>query len=206
MSEAQNYRKKLGEEISSLFGGEFKFYRSRLEFRRKTAGGSDVLILSGASKWSPYLSISFYFGRNFDRVREVEQHCRLTPAPYHIQQYSLNLRSMKGIGFGGPCTWDVDLTRPPAGIAGEIKSAIEGMAYPFFERFQNLLPARDALANGDSWCFSGKDVGWRFVFLADAVLDDLAHFRRWSACLNPFYAKQAQAMLDSYHPDGGSKG
>jgi len=196
VSDAQDYRKQLGDEVASLFGGEFRFYRSRLELRRKVPGGNDVVILAGASKWSPHLSISFYFGRHFDLVREVEKQCRLPPAPYHIQQYSLNLRSMKGMAYGGPYTWDVDLTRPPADIAREIKAAIEGMAYPFFERFQNLLSARDALANGDSWCFSGRDVGWRFVFLADAVLDDLAHFRQWSACLDPFYAKQAQAMLN----------
>jgi hypothetical protein len=57
----------------------------------------DVLIVSGSTRWSPLISVSFYFGRSFDRVREVEKDLGEAGLPYHIAQYSPNLGHMKGI-------------------------------------------------------------------------------------------------------------
>ncbi len=73
MSAADNYKKQLGQEIANLFDSDFKFYKSKLELKRKRAGGFDVIVLSGSHKWSPNIDVSFYFGRNFDVARKIEK-------------------------------------------------------------------------------------------------------------------------------------
>ena len=73
MSAANEYRKTFGQQIEQLFEGEFKFYQSKLELKRKRADGLDVIALSGSSKSSPFINVSFYFGRNFDSARKIEK-------------------------------------------------------------------------------------------------------------------------------------
>ncbi len=188
------FQKQLGAELAGLVKDEFTFLRSRLEFRRSAAGGSDIVILSGSSKWSPFISVSFYFGKNFDQVRALEKQHGGHPMPYHIQQYSPNLRAMRGIDYHGPCTWEVDIEKPPENLASEILAGVRGMAEPFFARFSDLRAARDAIAADDSWCFGGQAF-WRALLKLDAALGDLGHFREWSKSLGPFESQQAAAML-----------
>jgi hypothetical protein len=204
LSEARRFQQLIGTELAAEFAGDFRFYRSRLELRRTGDDGADVIILAGSAKWSPLISLSFYFGRSFDLVRQIEKQLGWSGLPYHIQQYSLNLRHMSGIGYAGRHTWDIDLRQPPSDLAREIKAAIQGMAFPFFERFRELSAARDAIATDDPWCFGGRGPFWRSLFLMDAALDDLAHFRKWSERLEPFYAAQAAEALARL--DGRSSG
>jgi hypothetical protein len=204
VSEARRFQQQKGTELAAEFAGEFRFYRSRLELRRANGDGADVIILSGSTKWSPLISLSFYFGRSFDRIRQIEKQLGLSTSPYHIQQYSLNLQHMIGIGYAGRHTWDIDLRQPPSGLAREMKAAIQGMAFPFFERFHQLSAARDAVASNDPWCFGARGHSWRSLFLLDTALGDLAHFRTWSERLEPLYAAQATEALARF--DGGSRG
>jgi len=131
-------------------------------------------------------------------VREVEKDLGEVGLPYHIQQYSPNLGHMKGIRYSGPHTWEVDLGQPRRDLAKEVAVAIRGMAYAFFDRFRELRAARDAIASNDPWCFSATGPFWRSLFLLDAALDDLAHFRGWMASLEPFYAPKAAEMLGRF--------
>jgi len=191
MSAANDYKKKLGQEIEELFGGEFKFYKSKLELKRKRSDGFDVIILSGSNKWSPHIAVSFYFGRNFDGARKVEKILGSHPMPYHIQQYSPNVSSMKGLEYKGEGRWKVNIENPTKGLAKIVKHAIESIAFPFFERFSRLEAAQDALVNDDSWCFSPKGAFYHMLFNIDAALNDLDHFKEWTKCLNDFYLQQA---------------
>jgi hypothetical protein len=73
MSEAEKFQKRLGQKLEDLFVGKFRFYKSKLQLRRKYEGGNDVIVLSGSNKWSPYISVAFYFGKHFDAVRLIEK-------------------------------------------------------------------------------------------------------------------------------------
>ncbi len=202
MSAAENYKKKLGQELAELFGGEFKFYKSKLELKRKRADGFDVIILSGSNKWSPLIDVSFYFGRNFDAARKVEKALGDHPMPYQIQQYSPNINSMIGLGFTGDGTWEVNIEEPPHDLAIKIKNAIENIAFPFFERFSSLKAAQEALAKDDSWCFSPKGPFYHMLFKVDAALGDLEHFKKWSECLEDFYIEQASEKISKLESCG----
>ena len=125
---ANAFQKRLGDELAFVLQGEFKFFRSSLELRRPTAHGKDIIALAGSNKWSPFVSVSFYFGKNFDRVRALENRHREHAMPYHIQQYSPNLWAMRGIEYAGPDTWDVDLRDPPETLAREVGVAVRGIA------------------------------------------------------------------------------
>jgi hypothetical protein len=194
MSDAGEFLKRLGEELMPLLGDGFKFYRSKLELRQSRDAGRNVIILSGSNKASPHISVSFYFGRNFDGVRQLERKYGEYPMPQHIQQYSPNLELIEGMEYGGPHSWDVDIRSPPSTLAAELHVALQGMAFPFFRRFADIEVARDALASDDSWCFSI----WTQLFMVDAALGDLAHFRRWMTCLDPFTTEQAVEKLQQY--------
>ena len=198
MPTANEYQKELGQRITSLLGSDFKFYKSKLEIKRKRADGFDVIVLSGSNKYSPDINISFYFGRNFDLARKVEKAMGDYPMPYQIQQYSPNMKSMEGLKYKGKGTWDINIEIPPKDIAEAIASAIEGIAFPFFERFSKLSDARDALANDDSWCFSPRGSFYHMIFKLDAALNDISHFENWSECLDSFCLQQAKADIDKF--------
>jgi len=197
LSKSAAFQKHLGEQLATRLDG-FKFYRSKLELSRKTIDGTDVILLSGSSKWSPLISVSFYFGRRFDQVMALEKRHGEHPMPCHIQQYSLNLAHLKGINYVGPHTWEVDICKPSPLLATELTAAIQAIAFPFFERFSSLQAARDAIATNDPWCFGSRGPSWISLFKLDAAMGDLAHFRRWSNCLEPFYSAQAKTMLRKY--------
>ena len=118
--------------------------------------------------------------------------------PYQIQQYSHNVKSMKGLNYDGKGTWDINIENPPKNIAEAVASAIKGMAFPFFDRFSKLSDARDALASDDSWCFSPRGSFYHMIFKLDAALSDIPHFERWSECLDSFCLEQAKADVEKF--------
>jgi hypothetical protein len=200
VSAADTYKKKLGQEIADLLGDEFTFYKSKLMLKRKRASGFDVIILAGSNKWSPLIDVSFYFGRNFDNARKVEKALNAHPMPYQIQQYSPNVNSMLGLDYSGDGNWEVNIEESSQDVAIKIKSAIEKIAFPFFERFTTLEAAQEALTKEDSWCFSPKGPFYHMLFNVDAALGDLEHFKKWSKCLDNFYIEQVLekiAILES---------
>jgi hypothetical protein len=195
LSAAEKYRNELGETVAKKLGADFRFYRSRQELRRETQEGHDSIILTGSSKFSPHISINFYFGVNFAKARAIEKKFFGSShlAHYHIHQYSLNRNHMVGLDYRGPFSWNINLKDPPD-IVQEVKVAIEKMALPFFERFSDLKIARDAKVGKDSWCLGG-DIFWRDILVMDMALGDMAHFIEWKKTINPFYAQQTDVKI-----------
>jgi hypothetical protein len=198
MPKTSNFCCQLGLELQDLFNGTFKFHRSKLELRRKFEGGYDVIIIDSASKWSPYISIAFYFGKNFDAVRSVEKKYGLQPSFYHIQQYSMNAMKIPDLNYSGSVFWSVDITNPPSDLAEELMVAIESIAYPFFDRFCDLKQSRDAMIEYNPWCFDARCASWLSLLKIDMALNDLEHFRDWSNCLDPFFLEQANKKIEEW--------
>ena len=196
-SSAELFQQQLGAQVAALLGGKYKFFKSRLELRAEAPDGHNVIILSGSNKWSPHISLSFYFGRNFSDAKRVEKLLGEHQFYYHIQQYSLNRESMQGLTYRGPYTWSVDITAPPDSLASEVVAAIHGIADPFFERFATIKAARDALAADDPWCFGGKPF-WSQLLLLDLAMGNQPHFERWAERLDDFTRSQVDEKLSKY--------
>jgi len=188
------FQRRLGLDLSEALGAQYRFFKSRLELRADAPDGHNVVILAGSTKYSPHISVDFYFGRNFAEAKRVEKRLGDHQFYYHIQQFSPNRRHMKGLEYSGPFTWSVDVNNPPRALASELAEAVRGMAVPFFERFSNIRTARDAIADDDPWCFGGKAY-WRQLLLLDMAMNDLQHFERWRANLHELYQRQASEMI-----------
>lgn len=169
-----------------------------MELSVEESDGHNVIILAGSTKYSPLVGVDFYFGRRYPVVTELEKRLGISPSPYHIQQYSPNLRAMKGINFTGTHSWSVDITHPPAELVAELANAIRGIAEPFFKRFASIQAAREALAANDPWCFGGK-IFWRQLLRVDLALNDPAHFEEWAReHLGDFERAQAATIVERY--------
>jgi hypothetical protein len=187
----------LGSRISEALGSDFKYRKSRLEFRKVFEGGEDVVSLAGSNRFSPHISVSFYFACSFAAAHCLEELVGLDPLPYHIQQLSLNRGRMKGLTVrnSGREEWSINIEKSiDPRLVAEIIAAIHGMAFPFFDRFSNILSARDALSSNDSWCLGGK-MAWRQLLILDGCLNDLVHFRKWSSVLGDLQLGQAMSLL-----------
>ena len=174
-SAAAKFTQSLGAEVAAQLGNGYKFLKSRAEVRAESPEAHNVIILSVAAKYSPFVSVAFYFGRNYSLVRKMEQRHALCQFPYHIQQFSMNRNAMRDVAFHGPFQWSVNIQEPLGTLPTEITKAISGLADPFFNRFASLVTARDALASDDPWCFGGRGF-WRQLLHVDPALGDLAHF------------------------------
>jgi len=205
MSDANKFQRLLGVQLAAQLDCGFKFYKTTLELRRKTKNGHDIIILGGSNKWSPTISVSFHFGKRFNLVRDIEKKLNEEPMFYHIHHYSPNSRNMKGLNYSGPGTWNVDIRDSNDGLAADIIRGIEGIAFPFFERFTEMNEARDALACQDSWCIGAKGAFWPTLFKVDTALGDISHFREWCKSLTPFHRKQALEKLEKYEHDFNDK-
>jgi hypothetical protein len=198
ISNANHYLRALGEELANVLGDGFKFYKTNLELRRKSENGQDVIILGGSTKWSPYISVSFHYGKQFAVVRKLEKCFGEEPMPYHIHHYSPNARNIEGLEYKEQDTWEVNIEDPSSALVNEIANAIKGIAYPFFERFAQIEEARNALALGDSWCIGAKGAFWHTLLKVDAAIGDIEHFKEWSNCLSGFHGNQAQLAVERY--------
>ena len=195
MSIANDYRRDLGEKLAKALGPDWRFYKTRKELRCKTKQGYNSIVLAGGSKWSPYITIAFYFGVNFDKAHEVETEIfKREPSYYHVFQFSYNRNRMARLKYKGPSTWEIDLTKK-RDILKPLKRAIEQMAYPFFARFAEIKAARDAEVKCDSWCLTHNS--WRNILTLDVALNDLNHFDKWinKQKLIPFEQKEMYKLL-----------
>ena len=196
-SNSQAFLRDLGAAVAAQLGPDFAYFKSRLELRRKTPEGHDVVILSGSAKYSPYVNVAFYYGKNFAAARALEKAADAYAFPFHIQQFSLNWRPSPAKTYQSEGNWSIDLNNPPPEFARELVSAIQGIAFPFFSRFSSLTVARRALAANDPDCFGGP-MFWSQLLRLDAVLGELSHFEQWSHCLDDWTRKQAQAELAKF--------
>ncbi|MEZ5530929.1 MAG: hypothetical protein R3E69_00940 [Steroidobacteraceae bacterium] len=193
-TDVAQFKQRIGAELAAALGRTYAHLRSRDELREITGDDRNVIIISTASKYSPFVSVAFYFGRNFAKVRDVEKLQKSYKMPYHIQQYSYNRRQLKGLDYVGPDHWEVDIRNPSDRLAEEMTAAIRGMAVPFFDRFATLTAARDAIANDDPWCFGGS-LFWNQLLKLDLALGDLDHFQEWSSRLKAFDRNQADEQV-----------
>ena len=191
------FQRRLGADLAAALGAPYRFFKARLELRAEAPDGHNVVILAGSTKYSPSISVNFYFGRNFAEAKRIEKRLGDHQFYYHIQQFSPNRRHMNGLDYSGPFTWSVEINNPPRTLAAELAEAVRGMAAPFFERFSDMRAARDAVAANDPWCFGGKTC-WRQVLLLDMALNDLEHFERWRANLHELAQRQASEMIASF--------
>jgi len=194
-SAAFAFQQQIGSELARAFGGKYRFFKSRVELRTSDQNDWDVIIFAGSNKYSPYISLEFYFGRNFEAARQLEKRLGDSPIYYHIQQYSLNRNHMKGLAYSGPYSWDLDISKPMGSVVPEMKAAIEGMAAPFFNRFHSIESARDAIASDDPWCFGGP-IFWKQLLILDAALNEINHFKTWAAQLDEIQRRQAEEALN----------
>jgi len=196
-SASSEYLQGVAIGVAKLLGTEFKYFRSRNEFRRAVPEGHDVVVLSSSNKWSPLINVSFYFGKNYSAAKRIETILGPHRSIYHVQQFAFHRQPLYAATYSGPDNWDIDLTHPPEDLPQQILAAIRGMAEPFFERFTSINAARDAIANEDRGCFSGQAF-WRQLLLLDLTLGDIKHFLDWSASLPPFEAQQAKEQIAKY--------
>lgn len=196
-SNSQAFLRDLGAAVATLLGPEFAYSKSKLELKRKVPEGHDVIVLSGSAKYSPYINVAFYYGKNFAAARTLEKAARAYAFPYHIQQFSLNWQPSHGKAYRGEGSWGIDLNNPPPDLAQEMVAAIQGIAFPFFSRFSSLTAARDALAANDPCCFGGPTF-WSQLLRLDAALSELSHFQRWSHCLDEWTRGQAEAEMAKF--------
>jgi hypothetical protein len=187
----------LGAELARELGGRYKFFKSRAELRAVASEGHSVVILAVAAKYSPQVSVAFYFGRNFALVNALERRAGRYQFPHHIQQLSLNRAALALLPYDGPSQWSVDIGDAPSTLVAEVAAAVEGLAAPFFERFASLRAARDALVAKDPWCFAGPFF-WRQLLHIDLALGEAEHFVQWSQVLSSHDKAQADAELAAY--------
>lgn len=189
---------KLCSDIHNILGDDYQFLKSKLEFRIKTDLGYNIITLSGASKHSPYISLSFHIGKHFNITQDILKILEQDRKSENISSYALNARSFKNLNYMGRHTWDININHPSITIADEIVAAIHGIADPFFTRFLTPELAREAIAHNDSWCFGGKAF-WRQLLILDLALNDLNHFTEWSKRLTDVEKNQADVMIETYH-------
>jgi hypothetical protein len=80
---SKNFLLDLGAVVAAELGPVFSFSKSKLELKRKVLEGHDVVILSGSSKYSPFVNVAFYYGKNFADARSLEKAARAYAFPYH---------------------------------------------------------------------------------------------------------------------------
>jgi hypothetical protein len=197
MATARDFKQRLCAQVAKQLGLQFRFFKSHMELRAEVPDGYHVVIISGSNKYSPYVGVDFYYGKCFTSARKLEKRLAIYSFPYHVQQYSPNFRSGSARLFTGPTTWSVDATDPPLDLAEQVAEAIRGIANPFWERYESMVAARDAIAEDDPGVFGGPAF-WRQLLHLDMALGDLEHFTTWSSRLNDFSRGQADEVIRKY--------
>ena len=195
MSAASDFVKRLGAQIAAEFGDDVTYKKSQQLLEWSTSGGGYYVQLAGSNKWSPYISVAFYFGRSFDEASAIERRVEKSRSQGQIHQYSVNVKHMKGLVTARKSTWEIDIGNPPRGIAKDIADSIREIAMPFWMRYPTARAARDALAARDPWCFWAVGPMFSGLLYLDAALGDLKHFEEWMEGQEPFYRRQQNDKL-----------
>jgi hypothetical protein len=197
MSAAADFQQALGSELAVLLGPGYTFLKSKNEIRAEVEGGHHVAVLSGSNKYSPFVEVAFYFGKNFAAAKRIEKQLGLFQFNYHVQQYSPNCQHSNRRTYLGPCTWSVDILNPSPTLAAEVAEAIIGLSEPFLKKYSTLVAARDAIATDDPDVFGGRTF-WAQLLRLDLALDDLLHFEAWSSQLDELSRRQAEEVIRKY--------
>ncbi len=198
MSAAAKFVSTLGAAVAEQFGAVATFSKVGQSLAWHTAFGGSFVSLSGSNKFSPLISVGFYFGNRYEDATRIEKligRSKSQRRAGHILQYSLNAHLMKGLTFSSGYTFDIDLRSPPAHIASDLADAIRQIAVPFWNRYPTVRSARDALLSSDEWCFKAGGALWHDLLYLDAALGELRHYESWLTQLEPFYVPYASAEL-----------
>jgi hypothetical protein len=198
MSAASDFVANLGAEVAGTFGADVEYFRAPRLLVWHTSFGGSFVSLDGSNKWSPYITVSFYFGNRYEDATKIERAIgtiKRQQRPGHILQYSVNAHLMKGLAFSSDFTWRINIHKPPTNLASSIADAIRQIAFPFWNRYPTVRSARDALVSEDTWCFHAGGSLWHDLLYLDAALDELEHYHSWLAQLDPFYVPYASAEL-----------
>ena len=97
MSAAAEYVSALGVAIADQFGAAVTFSKVSKRLVWSTAFGASFVSLSGSNKFSPYISVAFYFGNRYEDATRIEKLIGLPKrhqSAGHILQYSLDRKSV----------------------------------------------------------------------------------------------------------------
>jgi hypothetical protein len=194
-SAAKEFELSLASDVSTYFREDPNFELKKLALLWRTQEGFNIVSFANTNKWSPFVSVAFYYGCRFNAAFDVARLLTKNPAGMHISQFSVNRRLLKDLSYTGPHGWEVDIRSAPSNLAGEIATAIRGIAFPFFDRFGDMRKSRDAKEADDNWCFGANPLGWHSMLCMDAALGELAHFEQWLKVLPDFYRGHAEAEL-----------
>ncbi|MCU7797613.1 MAG: hypothetical protein KZQ75_10825 [Candidatus Thiodiazotropha sp. (ex Myrtea spinifera)] len=178
MSDAAKYKKALGKKVEAFLGGEFKFFASALELRRRDQTGTDIIRIGGKNKYSPFINVQLGFGRRFEEAKKYERLLKETHPLYHVAQESDHILNYAPLDYAGPTRWEIDIRVENEQLPKEMARAIEHLAFPFFEKFQTLQAAQaDLELTKGSWNFSPH---WKQLFYIDVALSQVDRFESWA--------------------------
>jgi hypothetical protein len=198
MSTAAAFVSSLGIAVADQFGASVTFSKLDKRLVWRTAFGASFVSLSGSNKWSPLISVNFYFGNRYDDATKIEKligKSKRQQRAGHILQYSLNAHLMKGLTLSSDYSFEINIQRPPVDIASVVADAIRQIAFPFWNRYPTVRSARDALLSRDEWCFKAGGPSWHDLLYLDAALGELEHYESWLTQLESFYVPYASAEL-----------
>jgi hypothetical protein len=197
-SAAKEFEFSLAGEVASQFRDDPGFEFKKLSLFWRTKQGLNVVSFANTNKWSPFVSVAFYYGCRFDSAYEISKSLTKYPSGMHICNFSVNRSLLQNLPYSGPHRWEIDIRSAPPSLAVEVANAIRGIAYPFFERFTDLRVSRDAMESNDNWCFGAVPLGWHSMLCMDAALGEFEHYEKWIATLPEFYRVQAEAELSKF--------
>jgi hypothetical protein len=195
VSRAQSYRGSLVASLAEELGWSYE--QKRHVIKREVSDGFETVALAGSNKWSPLISVNFYFGKSFNAVTALEKKLNLDRMSMHVCHYSLNFQRPDA-ATSELCTWRVDLDNPPQRLVTEIASAIRHLLPPFVAKYQTIDVARAALANDDPGVLLNGDTGWPIILRMDLALNQEQRFREWARRLDAVNLRSAEEVLSRY--------
>jgi hypothetical protein len=196
MSYSKIFYQELGAKMVARLPSGFKFHRSTLEWKKRVGNGYDVIQILGNSKWSPVVNIYLSFGKRFDDVAKLEKLMGLKSFRTHIQVTTAIRSKVPTFPYLGPSAWTIDIENPPESLEKEMLNIIEGLGFPFFDRFGSVEEARNELEKEKStWCNTSH---WMQLFHLDAALSEVDRFVEWSRKLEPFQKDLADKYVAKF--------
>ena len=156
-----------------LTSRRFRYYTSFTHFRRNVGTRTDFVGLDVSTfAGNPY-NLTFRFSVRFEEVESVRngiQGRSGSPGGPTITQLSLNVSPRKAIKFDGPVYWPLGLDFDEQSVIPEVESILQGVVFPWLDKYSSLPPARKSLADEDGFITVFRP--WEVVLAIDVVLRD----------------------------------
>jgi hypothetical protein len=167
---------RLAEELS-----DFKYAKSRAEFKRTQGDIADALLIDVNTRDGASYALAFRIGVVHTAVEklvaEIEGR-KTSPYDRTIAQYSPNVGKQNVLPFNGKVWWwGISPETDFSDIFDEILSFVRDFGDSYFERFHDLLIARDSLETRDG--LSLNAFPFKQVLAIDAMLADRAHIEHY---------------------------